>query len=212
MRVVLLVLALVLIAAAIVASSWDSTATERVQRSIVTGRVSNESMRDKPWAGAAVQLGPERQVLAEDGGFQFAMMPGKYSLKVCCSLRFRAIDQEIELNGRDDIDLNLELTPLTRIEGQITIENGTEPPRGFAISVSLDNSNVVDRAMSDIDGEFLFHLSEGTWTLSIDNLPKGYTIASMTLGEERLRGKILELRPDPQHATAAALPLRITLR
>lgn len=212
MRVVLLILALLLIAAAMVASAWDSTPNVRLQRSIVTGRVTSDSMRDKPWAGVAVQLGPERRVLAEDGGFQFAMMPGKYSLKVCCSLRFQAIDQEIVLNGRDDVDLNLGLTPLTPIEGKVTIERGTEPPRGFAISVSLENSNIVDRALTDIDGEFLFHLSAGKWTLSIDNLPKGYTVASLMLGGEKLRGQTLELRPDPQQATTTALPLQITLR
>jgi hypothetical protein len=48
--------------------------------------------------------------------------------------------------------------------------------------------------------------------LSIDNLPKGYTIASMTLGEERLRGKTLEIKRDPQHSAPSALPLQITLR
>ena len=212
MRKALVVIALFLITAAIVSSSWDSSPVGRVQRAIVTGRVSNTSMRDRPWAGASVQLGPERQVLAEDGNFRFAVMPGKYPLKICCSLRFQAIDRELELTG-EDVDLNIELTPLTRIEGHVTIERGTEPPRGFTVSASLENSNMVDRAISDIDGEFLFHLTDGKWTLSLDNLPKGYTVASIMIGDQRVQGRTFEIRRDSLGAeSVVALPLQITLR
>jgi len=208
MRVALLAAALLLIAAAIISSSWEGTPKPRIQRAIVNGKVTGDSMPDKPWAGASVQLGPERRVLAEDGTFQFAMMPGKYSLKICCSSRFQAIDRELILSS-EDIDLNLPLTPLIRIDGIVNIDRGTEPPHGFEISVSLEGSNVVDRATTNNAGQFEFHLSEGKWTLSFDNLPKGYEVESITLGTEPVRDRTLELA---EAAGSGSLPLRITLR
>jgi len=214
---ILVALACVLIAASVLSFVWagGSNVEPRIQRAIITGRVSGDGMPDRPWAGASVQLGPDRQVLGEDGRFQFAVMPGAYTLTVCCSLRFQGIDRQLVVDGQD-MELDLSLTPLRRVAGLLTIERGVEPPRGFQIAAAREGSNVVDRATTNAEGAFAFHLSEGKWSLSIDNLPEGYRIESMTLDGARIRDSVFEVRNNAEAATIAdsngALALRIDLR
>jgi hypothetical protein len=200
---------LFLIAASAAAFLWrGGTPRLRVQRSIVSGRVTG-IMKDKPWAGAVIQLGPERQILTAGGAFDFALVPGLYALSVCCSTRFQAVGRQVTV-GNADMRLDVELTPLTTVAGLLNIRRGTQAPLGFQISAALDGTNVVDRVMTDAEGRFVFHLSEGKWSLALDNLPKGYTVASVTLDGVRLRGMTLDVPPGD--GTAKPMPLQIVLR
>ena len=189
MRVLFLVVALVLIAASLAAFLWGGPgpAGARTQRSMVMGHVRGD-LPGSPWAGTVVTLGPEYVILGQDGAFSFAMMPGRYSLKVCCSERFQAIDREVVV-GRSDISLDLEPNPLTEVKGRLEIQGGTQVPYGFLISASLQGTNVVDRAATAVDGTFTFHLLPGDWEIRMDNLPAEYKIASITLGEEKVRDR-----------------------
>jgi hypothetical protein len=205
MRVFLLIVALVLISASVVAFVWDgSVPVEGVQRSIVSGRLRWD-LADRPWSGAVVSLGTENELLTADGEFKFAMLPGRYRLKICCSVRFQGIDQEV-IVGKNDIALDLVATPLTEIAGQLTVQGGAQVPYGYLISAAMDGTNMVDRAATAVDGTFKFHLLEGNWEIRLENLPAEYKVVSMTLGEEKLRDRKFTLVKG-----AAPLPLQITV-
>jgi len=208
MRVLLVTVALALITASLVAFLWGGAgdAQTRVQRSIVSGRVTGE-MSDHPWIGSVVELGPERAILSEDGRFSFAVMPGPYSLKVCCSMRFAAISKDLVV-GADDIKLDLPVEPLTQIQGHVVIQKSTQVPYGFLVTASRTGTNVVDRAATAIDGTFAFHLMEGLWKASLENLPEGYTLVSMTLGDEKISDGTFQL----SKGAPDSLALQITLK
>lgn len=206
MRVFLLVVALVLISASVVAFVWDgSVPVEGVQRSIVSGRLSWD-LSDRPWGGAVVSLGTESEVLAPDGEFRFSMLPGRYRLKICCSVRFQGIDQEVIVE-KNDIALKLVAIPLTEIAGRLTVQGDAQVPYGFLVTASMPGTNMVARVATETDGTFKFHLLEGNWELRMENLPAEYRIASMTLGEEKLREGKFTLAKG-----AASLPLQITVQ
>jgi hypothetical protein len=206
MRVFLLVVALVLISASVVAFVWDgSVPVQAVQRSIVSGRLTWD-LSDRPWGGAVVSIGTENAVLAPDGEFRFAMLPGRYRLKICCSVRFQGIDQEVIVE-KNDIALEIMAVPLTEIAGRLTVRGDAQVPYGFLVTASMAGTNMVARASTEADGSFKFHLLEGNWEVRMENLPAEYKIASMTLGEEKLREGKFTLAKG-----ASALPLQITVQ
>jgi len=206
MRVIFLVVALLLISASVVAflSGGSAAGEVRNQRSLVTGHVRGD-LPGNPWAGTVARLGSDWVILGADGIFSFAVMPGRYSLNVCCSERFQAINREIVVE-KNDIALTLEVNPLTEIEGRLQIRGGTQIPYGFLVSAALEGTNVVDREATAVDGTFKFHLLAGNWEIHMDNLPVGYKIVSMTLGEEKLRNRRFMLAKG-----TASLPLQIAL-
>src|SRR5262245_4079560 len=121
MKVALLVLALALMLAAIVASSWvDSPGLPfsfQYARFSVRGRVTGD-FPDKPWAGTVASLGGEKMTLTEDGTFRFSRAPGTYILKICCSDRFRWIYREVMIIDRD-VHLELVAQPIVDVPGQL---------------------------------------------------------------------------------------------
>jgi hypothetical protein len=206
MRVILLGVALVLISASFVAFllGVSPPGNVRIQRSMVTGQVRGD-LPGQPWTGTVVTLGREQTILAADGAFSFAMMPGRYNLSVCCSEHFQAINREVIVE-KSDIALDLAVNPLKEIKGRLEIRGGTQIPYGYILSARLDGTNVVDRVTTATDGTFTFHLLEGDWEIQMDNLPSKYKIVSMTLGEEKVRDRRFTLaRGGPSLALRIAL-------
>jgi hypothetical protein len=208
MKVTFLVVALILIAAAVLAFVWipSTTGGIRSQRVLVSGRVTGD-LPDHPWAGTVIRLGSEQSILTDDGSFRFAVLPGTYILTVCCSGRFQGIREEITVADRD-LDLSLIAHPLKEIPGRLVIRGGEQLAYGFIVSATLDGSNIVERAVTALDGTFALHVMEGDWQVAVENLPEGYTLQSMTFGDQKLR----ERRLTVASLTEPSLPLQITLQ
>jgi hypothetical protein len=209
MRVVFLVVALLLIAASVIAFVWirpPVAAGPGLERVWVSGRVTG-SFPDHPWAGTVVYLGSEHAVLTQDGRFSFAALPGTHILTVCCSARFQHIYKEVTVTDRR-LEIELVAQPLKEIPGRLVIRGGEELASGFIISARHLESNVVDRAVTSLDGTFALHVMEGDWQVAVENLPDGYALRSITLGEHKLRERTLTIGriDDP------SLPLQITLQ
>ena len=136
---------------------------------MVTGHVRGD-LRGQPREGTVAMLGTERVILGEDGAFRFAVMPGRYHLKVCCSQRFQAIDREVVVE-KSDIVLDLDPNPLAEIKGHLEIPERAKVPYELHILAALEGTNVVDRAVAAADGTFTLHLLAGDWEIRVDNLP-----------------------------------------
>ena len=172
---------------------------------MVTGHVRGD-LPGHPWAGTAAMLGPDRVILGEDGAFSFAVKPGRYHLKVCCSPYFQAIDRDVVVE-KSDIVLDLQPNALMEIKGRLEIQGRTKVPYGLNVLAALEGTNVVDRAVTAEGGTFALHLSTGTWEIRMDSLPAKYRIASIRLGDKEVRDRKLTLAKG-----AASLPLRIALQ
>lgn len=172
---------------------------------MVIGHVRGD-MPGTPWAGAVAMLGAERVTLGEDGAFRFAVMPGRYHLKICCSEYFQSIDREV-LVEKNDVVLDLTANPLIEINGRLEVQRSTPVPSGFLVTAALEGTNVVDRATTAADGTFTFHLLAGHWEIRVENLPAGYRISSITFGEEKVRDRRITLAKD-----AASLALQIAVQ
>jgi hypothetical protein len=206
MKVIFLVVALLLIGASVAAFLFSGgPAVEGPHRFFVSGQLRGE-VADKPWAGTFAQLGTDNVILGEDGAFKFAVLPGRYRLFVCCSPRFQGINKEVVVE-KADVSLDLEVTPLTEIKGQLAIQGGTQVPYGYLISAALAGSNIVDHAETDVDGSFKFHLMQGDWEIRMDNMPPQFKIVSIKLGEEKVADRKFTLAKG-----APSLPLQIALQ
>jgi hypothetical protein len=151
-------------------------------------------------------LGSERMILGKDGAFRFAVMPGRYHLKICCSNYFQSIDREV-LVEKNDVGLDLTVKPLIEIKGRLEIQRSAQVPSGFLVTAALEGTNVVDRATTEADGTFTFHLLAGNWEIRVENLPAEYRIASITQGENKVRGRRFTVAEG-----ATSLPLQITVQ
>jgi hypothetical protein len=209
MRVTFLVVALILIAASVLAFVWVGPTTSPgvlSHRVLVSGRVTGD-FADHPWAGTVIRLGSEESILTEDGRFRFAVLPGTHILTVCCSARFQGIHEEITVADRD-LDVPLLARPLKEIPGRLVIRGGEQLAFGFIVTAKLADSNVVERAVTALDGTFTLHVMEGDWQLAVENIPDGYTLKSMMVGDQKLREQTLTVAS----VTQSSLPLQITLQ
>lgn len=201
MRVVFLIAALGLISISLVAFMWTgpSAGARRPQSSrlLVTGRIKGD-FPDHPWTGTVIALGSDQSVLTDDGTFRFAALPGTHILTVCCSVRFQRIYKEITLTDHD-LELELMAHPLKEVAGQVVSRKRGQSVSGLVVTASQVGSNVVDRAVTQADGSFALHLTEGDWELAVH---------PVTLGGERLPQSTLRVTglDDP------SLPLRIRLQ
>ena len=210
MKVALLVIALALMTASAVAPFvWvrpTSPQVRRFQRVLVTGRVTG-NFSDHPWAGVRISIGSQKATLEEDGKFAFAVLPGTHVLRVCCSVRFESIYQEVVVEDRA-VDLELIAEPLMEIPGHLTISERARALDGFKISAWLIGTSNVERAVTAADGTFVLHVGKGKWEVDVDNLPKDYTLRSVTLGGQELHDRTFTILAP----SGPSLPLRITLR
>jgi hypothetical protein len=108
---------------------------------------------------------------------------------------------------KSDVVLDLTANPLIEINGRLEVQRSTAVSSGFLVTAALEGTNVVDRATTEADGTFTFHLLAGDWEIRVENLPEKYRIASITLGEKKLPGRRFTLAKD-----ATSLPLRIVVQ
>src|SRR5262245_42861111 len=124
MKRALLILSLVLMSVSLTAPFWTRWLLNIPQREWVRGIVTGE-FPDQPWAGAAVYVGDERSILKADGKFEFALFPGAYIVKVCCSERFEPIRRKVEVKDQAQF-VELHAEPLLKVPGRLVVPEGAE--------------------------------------------------------------------------------------
>lgn len=210
MRLFLLTIALMLMAAALTSPLWVyrdlALPDPGPPRPRVTGRIKGD-FADSPWAGTTIHLGGLKQPVTADGTFSFTVSPGLHILKVCCSDRFERIYREILVEDRD-LYFEVEAKPLRQISGRVMTPTGKPLRYTLQVSAWLVGTNTVDRTVVSSDGAFVFRLSEGEWRVDIDNLKAAHTLQSISLDGVKLRERMLKIPT----AHGPPLPLQITLK
>ena len=208
MKRALLILSMILMATALTAPFWVQWSTHfpRSPRRLVTGRVGGE-FADSPWVGAVVYFGTQRSTLKADGKFRFAVLPGVHVLRVCCSARFEPIQRQVEVKN-DDLYLELQVEPLLKIPGHLTIPEGMSSKYVVNVSARRVFTKVVRKAVVAVDGKFTLYLSKGEWRLDLEDSSQGLVLQSITVGGEEIPDRTLTIlrTQDPP------LPLEITAK
>ena len=210
MRLFLLTVALMLMAAALTSPFWVRRSAPvldaGVKRSVVTGRIKGD-FADSPWAGTVVFFGSEKATLTKDGTFRFAVFPGTHILRVCCSHRFERIYKEIEVEDRD-LYFELEARALRQISGRVVVPG--QKPLKYTLQVSawLIGTNSVERTIVSSNGAFVFRLSAGDWRVDLDNLKAAHSLQSIQLDGRTVHDRTFTI----SDVHGPSLPLQITLK
>jgi hypothetical protein len=199
----LLILSLILMTASLTAPFWSRWMT-RVPPQRITGHVTGE-FADRPWDGATIHVGDERSILNADGKFDFAVAPGVYVLKVCCSDRFEPIRREIRVT--DDTHVELHADPIMEIPGQLIVPKGTQLNNPLSVSVRRLFTKAVKLTPVSANGAFSLHLSKGDWKVSVENASPKLTLKSITFGKKPIPDETLTISKNQEPAL-----LEITLQ
>jgi hypothetical protein len=211
MRLFLLTVALLLMAAALTSPFWFQPSmslptSPGVKRTLVSGRIKGD-FPDHPWVGTMIYFGKESAPLTEDGAFSFAVPPGIHILRVCCSHRFERIYREIEVEDRD-LYFELEARALRQISGRVEVPPGKPLKYTLQLSAWLIGTNTVDRTIVASDGSFVLRLSEGDWRVDLDNLKAAHRLQSISLDGVAVHDRKFKI----SDVHGPSLPLQITLK
>jgi len=88
---------------------------------------------------------------------------------------------------------------LIAIEGRVILKGDTTAPQPAALTFGAGPADNTTNALANVraDGTFSLHLKPGDQTLSLNGLPDGYSVVSITSGSKDLRaGQLLHVEPD----------------
>jgi len=189
MKPKLLILSMVLMTASLTAPFWSRWVVGISPRERLYGRVTGE-FADPPWVGAVVYVGRERSTLKADGKFEFALPPGVYVLRVCCSEWFEPIRREIQVKDKD-LYVELPVEPLLEIPGRLVVPDGEQLKSPVSVSARRIYTNKVKTAVVSAKGTFSLRLSRGEWKVNLETSNPGLILKSITFGEKEIHDQTL---------------------
>jgi hypothetical protein len=88
---------------------------------------------------------------------------------------------------------------LIAIKGRVILKGDTTAPQPAALTFGAGPADNTTNALANVraDGTFSLHLKPGDQTISLNGLPDGYSVVSITAGSKDLRaGQLLHVEPD----------------
>jgi len=138
-----------------------------------------------------------------DGTFEFSKVPpGTYLLRT----RLPGAAMSITVADRDLTNIELHAPFETVADGLIVTEDGSPLPDPFRLLVVVSDVNRKESTSVSSNGSFRIHLLEGDNHVSVDGLPLGFRINSISF-----EGRDIGLGPLRLEQKLAAGPIRITL-
>jgi hypothetical protein len=162
----------------------------------VRGRVF-DGIIHKEWIAESVSLSSMPGTIFSDASFEFAdVPPGRYTLQAREGLPGDRTAQTEVIVESSDVTADLTYTSVptyVRVAGRIVVEGGAKLNlAGSRIQVSSTGSTPIAVAS---DGTFKTALQEGAYRVSIDGLPVGYALKSISSGFADLLKEPLRIEP-----------------
>jgi hypothetical protein len=139
------------------------------------------------------------------GQFEFsAVAPGSYSLVATARDHGRVLSARmpLEVSPTAVLDnLTLALAPAFSVAGRVEVEEGAAIPIHATITLtSVDHLAPQPSSTARVAADGSFHLPDltpGPWTLSLDPMPRGFWIKSVTYGDSYVTPCQLNIVQDP---------------
>ncbi|WP_321471705.1 carboxypeptidase-like regulatory domain-containing protein [uncultured Paludibaculum sp.] len=149
-------------------------------------------------------------IMAGDASAQYqALVPGRYTVGGTVQLRGQCYSTRAEVNATQGTSaLELPLQPCIDFRGRVRITGASALPAGLTVSLGSPESLPVtlDRPSVQPDGSFVIHaVPAALWTLSLNPMPSGSYLKSITLGTLDVLNRPIPITPE------TATPIEIVI-